>query len=128
MIEMKLSLEDMDGFETQLEEVRAAIKDNLREVALDVKTGAKANLEPRRKTGNLEKSIRMKISRYEDGGYIVYASGNKDKGYHAFNVEYGHVMILWGKVTGKRVEPAPFLRPAVEEAFKRAIILFRSAK
>ena len=30
-------------------------------------------------------------------------------------IEYGHAEVLYGKVTGRRVPPKPFLRPAADE-------------
>jgi HK97 gp10 family phage protein len=30
-------------------------------------------------------------------------------------VEYGHAEVLWGRATGRRVAPRPFLRPAADE-------------
>ena len=150
MIRAKVSLENMEGFDAQLVEVLTAIDANLKETATVVRDDAKATLKASRITGNLHDSLSMRKSRYPDGGYIVMASGSNSqgdpfmgdikednpkkkprktkKGFHAFNVEFGHVMIAWGRVTGERVPPYPFLRPALEVGIKHAVNLFRSNK
>jgi len=126
MIQAHVSIRNMDGFDAQLSEVLEAIDQNLNEVANFVLAEAKASTGFSDKTGNLRASIKKRKSRFEDGGYIVFARGAKDaKGYHAHNVEFGHVMIAWGKVTGKRVPAHPFLRPAKEKGIRKAIELFR---
>lgn len=124
--------------------IQDQLKDNLYEidrflnkVALNVRQEAKASRGPKGfddVTGNLRLSIRKKKSKFEDGGYIVAATGrNKgkgegDKGYHAHLVEFGHVKVLWGKPTGERVPPHPFMRPAVERASKYAAGLIKGMK
>lgn len=58
----------------------------------------------------------------------VYVPGNKrsitfesgqggqgEGGNHGHLVEFGHIMVLWGKRTSRFVAPRPFLRPAAEE-------------
>lgn len=126
MIKASVNVENIEGFDAQFKEVVKAIEHNLNEVATDVYEDAKTTAAFIDKTGNLRDSIKKKKSRYENGGYIVEASGKgKSKGYHAANVEFGHVMIAWGHPTGKRVPPHPFLRPALEQGFKKAVELFR---
>ena len=128
MIKMKVDLREFIGFEDQLEEAMAANKPKLREIAKVIEARAEAILKPRRVTGNLENSVRVRVSKFEDGGYLVIASGGGSfEGYHSWLVEYGHVKMLWGKVTGERVGPAPYMRPAVEEGFNHAVGLFRGA-
>ena len=129
MIKAKVSLENMEGFDAQLMEVVQAIDANLKETATVVRDDAKATSAFIDKTGNLRDSITMRKSRYPDGGYIVKAgAGGKKKGYHAWNVEFGHVLIAWGRVTGERVPPYPYLRPALEKGIKHAVNLFRSTE
>ena len=36
------------------------------------------------------------------------------EGAHAHLLEFGHKLIAWGRETGKRVAPRPFMRPAME--------------
>lgn len=125
MIKMSVQV-NIDGLDVALEEIVTAINGNLDAVATQVETEARSSAAFIDKTGNLRKSIKKRKSKFTDGGYIVEASGRgKSKGYHAANVEFGHVMIAWGNPTGKRVPAHPFLRPAVEKAFKVAVQLFR---
>jgi hypothetical protein len=130
MIQAHVNINNIDGlFDVQLAEVLEAVDQNLKEVANIVFASAKTSSGFRDKTGNLRGSIKLRKSKFDNGGYIVSARGAKDeKGYHAANVEFGHVMIAWGRVTGKRVEPHPFLRPAKEEGLRAAISMFRSKK
>lgn len=67
----------------------------------------------------LRKSIKAKKSKYEGGGAIVSASAP-----HAHLVEYGHVMWIRGKNTGKMVPAHPFLRPATQKRVQEAIERF----
>lgn len=126
MSQAKVSIKNMEGFDYQLAEVIKVINHNFKEVATIAHNEAKTTAEFIDKTGNLRSSIKMRKSRYEDGGYIVRASGRgKDKGYHAANVEFGHVMIAWGHPTGKRVPPHPFMRKAQEAGIRKAMELFK---
>ena len=128
MIKAGVSLKNMEGFDYQLEEVVKAIEHNLNEVAQIVETDAKATSAFIDITGNLRDSIKKRKSRYEDGGYIVMASGRgKKKGYHAANVEFGHALIAWGNPPKKttRVAPRPFMRPALEQGIRKAMELFK---
>jgi len=126
MIKASVTLRDLDGFDAQLEEVVAAIEANLEEAADTVFKSASTTAAFIDRTGDLRGSIKKKKSKFEDGGYIVQASGaGKDKGHHAANVEFGHVLIFMGHPTGKRVTPHPFMRPAQEEGLRKALELFR---
>jgi len=62
----------------------------------------------------LRKSIRVKKSKYDDGGYIVVADAP-----HAFLIEYGHELVINKKTIG-RVAPRPFLRKAKEQNIEAA--------
>ena len=62
----------------------------------------------------LRKSIRVRKSKFEDGGYIVVASAP-----HAHLVEYGHALVKNGKTIG-RVAPRPFLRKAKDQNIEAA--------
>lgn len=127
MIKGTVSLKNFEGFDGQLAEVVRAVEENLSEVADIVHREAKASAGFADKTGNLRKSIRKKKSKFKNGGFIVSASGHGgDKGYHAALVEFGHVKFLWGKPTGERVPPHPFMRPALEIGLQKALELFRS--
>jgi len=118
-----------DGLDAQFEEIVQAIEQNLDEVASTVELEAKTTSAFHDKTGNLRASIKKRKSKFENGGYIVEASGRgKSKGYHAANVEFGHVLIAWGHPTGRRVPAKPFMRPAAEKGIRKAIELFRVKK
>lgn len=126
MIKASVRVENLDGFDAAFDEVVQAIDQNLDAVASLVENEAKNTAAFVDKTGNLRKSIRKQKSRYENGGYIVKASGGGSfKGHHAANVEFGHVMIAWGRPTGRRVPPHPFMRPAAEKGIRKAVELFR---
>jgi len=128
MLQAKVELRDIEGFDAQALEVIQAVDANLEEVAKFVHAEAKNTEAFVNKTGNLRLSIKKRKSKFENGGYIVQASGKgKDKGYHAHLVEFGHVLIAWGHITGKRVAPHPFLRPALEKGIRKAVALFRGA-
>lgn len=76
------------------------------------------------KAKKLRKSIRVRKSKYLGGGYIVMSDAP-----HAHLVEFGHVLVRGGKRYQGGVEigfvPAhPFLRPAVDKAWRRAMALF----
>jgi hypothetical protein len=129
MIKMSVRVDNINGLDAQFGEVLAAIEGNLDAVASMVETEARSSAAFIDKTGNLRASIKKRKSKYPDGGYIVEASGRgKSKGYHAANVEFGHVMIAWGNPTGKRVPAHPFMRPAAEKGFRSAVELFRVKK
>ena len=128
MIKVGVRVDNIAGFDAQFAEVVAAIETRVKAVAEDIRDNAKNTAAFHDKTGNLRRSIRMRKKRNQDGVYQVLASGsNRDdaKGYHAALVEFGHVMIAWGHPTGKRVAAKPFMRPAIEEGYKKAVQLFR---
>jgi hypothetical protein len=117
----------MEGFDAQFREIVDAVNANLELVAEYIHSEAKSTLAFKDKTKRLRKSIRIRKSKYMDGGFIVVATGkNKDKGYHAWLVEFGHVKFLWGEPTGERVPPHAFMRPAKEKGLVYAVQLLRS--
>jgi hypothetical protein len=111
---------NLDGLDASLFEIMDAIDQNLEETAQYVATEAKITSAFQDKTGKLRKAIKLKKSKFEDGGYIVVARAP-----HAHLVEFGHVLIAWGRVTGKRVPPHPFLRPALEKGVRYAVGKFK---
>lgn len=128
MLKSEVILKDIEGFEAQLDEVNKAINANLRDVAEFVRDDAKNSSLFNDKDGALRKSIRLKKSKFEGGGYIVYAGKNAGYQPHAHLVEFGHVAIPPGDLPGGRVPPRPFLRRAVENGIVEAVNIFRSAK
>lgn len=129
MIKGRVSLTNIEGFDGQLAEIIRAVDANLNEVADIVHREAKASTAFKDRDKHLRPSIRKRKSKFENGGYIVQASGKgKDKGYHAHLVEFGHVAIPPGNLPGRRVPAHPFMRPALEVGLKKAVELFRSKK
>ena len=120
MIKANVTTKDLEGWDAQLDEVMEAIDANLNEVAKVVLTAAKTTSAFSDKTGLLRSKISKKKSKFENGGYIIEA-----KAPHAHLVEYGHMLVFFGRVTGKRVPAHPFMRPAKEIGLRRAIELFR---
>lgn len=129
LMSARARVEHTKSIEATLAEVARAIDSNLEDTANYVLNEAEQSLEFKDKTGNLRRSIRLKKSKFLDGGYIVIASGkNKSKsirGFHAHFVEFGHVEVLFGRPTGRRVPPHPFLRQALEKGIRFAVNLFR---
>ena len=111
---------ELDGLDAQLGDIMDAIDQNLEETAQFVEREAQASAAFQDKTGKLRKSIKLKESKFEDGGWIVQARAP-----HAHLVEYGHVAIPPGKLEGRRVPPKPFLRPALEKGIRHAVVKFK---
>jgi len=110
-----------EGFAKQFAQNESVINDLLRDIAITVRDDAQKTAAFIDRTGNLRKSIGMRKSKFERGGYIVKATGRnrisgatRARGFHAHLVEFGHVKVLWGRRTGERVPPHPFMRPALE--------------
>ena len=100
---------DMESMLPKDEELIKAISKYIdthtEQIAEEIATEAKQRA-PRR-IGRLVRSIRVRPSRFEGGGWLVIASAP-----HAHLVEYGHQIVdRKGRVRG-RVAPSPFLRPA----------------
>ena len=112
---------DLAGFDESLGEIQKIIDANCSEVADLVTKVAQTTSAFSDKTGTLRGSIRKKKSKFENGGYVV-----ESKAPHAHLIEYGHVKIAWGHVTGGRVPAHPFMRPAKEQGIRLAVSLFGS--
>lgn len=84
-----------------LKEVDRVIGRNLQEVAEKVEADAKFLCPV--DSGDLKKSIKSYKSKYEDGGYIVWAGGGDE--YYASFVELG----TW------KMDKKPFLNPALDK-------------
>ena len=129
LVSAKVRVDHIKNLEATLAEVARSIDSNLEDTANYVLNEAEQSLEFKDKTGNLRRSIRLKKSKFMNGGYIVIASGKKNsksiKGFHAHLVEFGHVEVLFGRPTGRRVPPHPFLRQALEKGIRFAVNLFR---
>ena len=87
------------------------LNEKSRDVAMQIKRDAKASTAFKDKTGRLRKSIRVKKSKFKDGGHIVLAGGKGAR--HAHLVEYGH--------GGPRpAPPRSFLRAALDKNIEDA--------
>jgi hypothetical protein len=123
------------GFDALLSANKERVDDLLKDVAKFVRDEAKRTSAFTDKTGNLRKSIGMRKSKFIDGGYIVKASGRNRmegaegaRGFHAYLVEFGHVKVVYGKRTGGRVAPRPFMRPALDMGINYAASKIRSLR
>lgn len=80
-----------------------------------------------RSARNLRGTIKMEVSKFEGGGYIVTARAP-----HAHLVEFGHLLVLKDKNGIVRVKghvPAhPFMRPALDKARARIIAKLQAMK
>lgn len=120
MMSAHVRVTDIDGLDASLAEIMDAIDQNLEATAQFVEQEARVSAAFQDKTGKLRKSIKLKQSKFEDGGWIVVARAP-----HAHLVEFGHVKWLWGKPTSGRVPPKPFLRPALEKGIRYAVGKFK---
>jgi hypothetical protein len=59
--------------------------------------------------GSLRDSIRFFLKVHS---LIVMATGSDERSY-AYFVETGHAIVVFGRATGRRKGPSPFLRPAL---------------
>lgn len=120
MMSASVSVKNIEGLDLQFADVMKAIDQNLEETADIVEREAQTTAAFQDKAGKLRKAIKKKKSKFADGGYIVQARAP-----HAHLVEFGHVKFLWGRPTGERVPPHPYLRPALEKGIRFAVAKFR---
>ena len=120
MMSAHVRVTDIDGLDASLAEIMDAIDQNLEATAQFVEQEARVSAAFQDKTGKLRKSIKLKKSKFEDGGWIVVARAP-----HAHLVEFGHVKWLWGRPTSGRVPPKPYLRPALEKGIRYAVGKFK---
>ena len=123
LMSASVSLKNIEGLDLQLADVMQAIDGNLEATADYVEAEAQTTAAFQDKTGKLRSKIKKQKSKFADGGWIVVARAP-----HAHLVEYGHVKVLWGRQTGERVPPHPFLRPALEKGIRFAVAKFKAAK
>ena len=102
-----------------LSDLKGSYDEIYKNLAERVKVEAKNSTAFEDETGALRKSIRVRKSRFQDGGYIVFS-----KVPYAHLVEYGHALVRNKKVVG-HVPAHPFLRPALEKVMASARDLFR---
>ena len=122
LMSAKVSLKDIDQLDVAMADILKAVDRRLEDTAEVVEREAKTTSSFTDKGGKLRKSISKQKSKFEDGGWIVVARAP-----HAHLVEYGHVKFLWGRPTGERVAPHPFLRPALEKGIRYAVAKFKES-
>lgn len=92
---------DYSDFNVELEKY---LDENARDICIQIRKDAKASTAFKDITGNLRKSIKIKKSKFEGGGYLTKAGGKGAM--QSWLVEHGH--------GGPRPAPAhPYLRPAL---------------
>lgn len=64
-------------------------------------------------TDNLARSITIKTKTYDEV-VLTMVGPRLPEGWYGYWVEYGHNAVFWGKDSGRRIEPKPFLRPAAD--------------
>ena len=100
-----------------IEKVKNITDEVAREGAEKVMKDAKNILMKNAKhpTGELASRIKMKVSKFKDGGYIVQAQGPGD--YNKFYATFVELGTKFGKRFGKKfprvIEKLPYLRPAL---------------
>jgi len=119
-IKASVSISEIDGFDAAIDEVMAAVDQNLDEVAEVMFQSAKTTSAFADKTGMLRRAIKK-----EKKGKSYYRVSARAP--HAYNVEFGHGLIAWGRVPKKTkfVRGRSFLRKAKELALVRAVEIFR---
>jgi len=98
---------DFTEFNLELEEF---LDENAKDICIQIKKDAKASVAFKDKSGRLRKSIKVKKSTFEGGGYITKAGGPGSM--QAWLVEHGHGPGGWYEGT---VPPHPYLRPALDK-------------
>lgn len=100
-----VSLKNIEGLDLQLADVLKAIDGNLEATADYVEAEAKTTAAFKDLTKTRSR-IKKQKSKFADGGWIVVARAP-----HAHLVEYGHVMIAWGRPNSRQARPASSLPP-----------------
>ncbi|OIO01102.1 MAG: hypothetical protein AUJ49_08470 [Desulfovibrionaceae bacterium CG1_02_65_16] len=120
---------DLDSaFAAALQTITGDVDAVLYETAMEVGFEARRSSEFQDKTGKLRGKIKLKRSRYENGGWIVTARSP-----HAHLVEFGHLLVLKNRKTGLvkvvgHVPAHPFMRPALDSARSRLIAKLQAMK
>ncbi len=116
----------VEGFDIAAltEDVRNFIDSDLKLAAQRVATAAVASTEfkdsPKLKN-KLRKSIKPKVSKYPDGGWIVRATAP-----HAHLVEFGHALVTPDGHTIGQVPAHPFLRNALRKVQNEMVAEFKT--
>lgn len=68
-------------------------------------------------SGDTKRSLKLTGAKIKKNAYAISASIGAGKGAAPLGpLELGHKMVLYGKITGQKVEGKPFLRPAADES------------
>ena len=116
----------VEGFDIEAltEDVRNYIDADLKAAAERVASAAVASTDfkdsPKMKN-KLRKSIKPKVSKYPDGGWIVRATAP-----HAHLVEFGHAMVTTEGFTVGHVPAHPFLRNALQKVQIQMVAEFKT--
>lgn len=78
-------------------------------------TWSKATQAARQGVKPLAETIGVVVREYDRGTFVLLVGPEYPAGALGHLIEYGHAEVLWGKETGRRVPPYPFLRPAADE-------------
>jgi hypothetical protein len=105
-----------------LQALEEHLDEKCKEICGQIKADAKRTVAFKDITGNLRKSIKVKKSKFDDGGYLVKAGGRGAM--QAWLVEHGHEIVFGTGpnriATGKMVPPHPFLKPALDKNIEYA--------
>ena len=105
----------LEGIAGQIaDEARASTAFNDTGITVEKKRNMEFGQDVTRRHKHLRQTIEPKKSRFDDGGYIVRATAP-----HAHLVEFGHLKVLWGKVTSEHVPAHSFLRKAKNDVMAR---------
>ena len=102
-------------------EAAGFIDGELESIANRIADEAKGEDFPTSKTGKLVKGIRPRVSKFENGGWIVLVRVP-----HAHLVEYGHAMVNHDGTTAGHVPAHPFLRKAKNKVLVEVVAEFKS--
>ena len=114
MAEVKVEI-NAKHFLDQLEDY---LDENAKKIATDIRIDAKATADFIDRTGKLRRSIKVKKSKFDDGGYIVKAGGKGAM--QAWLIEHGRSP--GDGYPGSKAKP--FLKPALDRNIQAAKALF----
>ena len=110
------------GGDVYKEEVRLQLEDNQSRVTGTRFLWSDETQQDEDGSQDLIDSIRVVIVTADDVPIqTVLVAISKESSDKARFLEYGHEQVLWGRETGERSEPDPFMRPAYEIAKQRAV-------
>lgn len=104
----QIDIKGMPELEAQLKELagnghKNAVVAGTRAGGAVVRKAARLNLAPHKKSGNLAKSIMIKVKAYDD--HVIASIGPSTSGFYGYILEMGH----------SKAAPKPFLLPVLPE-------------